>query len=102
MKILVAQLRKDRGVSQTDLAARAGISRPYLAQIESGKRKLSLNHQQVIASALGVSPSDIVDFEADDGDERLIQDAFASLSSGQRRVWIDLAKSVLKSGTQGS
>jgi transcriptional regulator with XRE-family HTH domain len=102
MKILVAQLRKDRGVSQTDLAARAGISRPYLAQIESGKRKLSLNHQQVIASALGVSPSDIVDFEADDGDERLIQDAFASLSSGQRRVWIDLAKSVLKSGTRGS
>lgn len=96
MKILIAQMRKERGISQTDLSEKAGISRPYLAQIEGGTRNLSLKHQKKIADALGVSASDLVDFESDDGDEQLIQDAFASLSVDQRRVWLELARSVLR------
>ena len=32
-------VRKYRGMTQADLAAEAGISRPYLAEIETGKKK---------------------------------------------------------------
>jgi transcriptional regulator with XRE-family HTH domain len=35
---LVAYHREQRGVSQGALAKAAGISRPYLSQVESGKR----------------------------------------------------------------
>ena len=37
----VASLRKDKGLSQGDLAARVGISRPALTQVELGNRSLS-------------------------------------------------------------
>ncbi|HEY9020524.1 MAG TPA: hypothetical protein VIN17_07705, partial [Paracoccaceae bacterium] len=69
----------------------------YLAQIESGARNLSLKHQQKISLALGVDPKSLVDFNANTDDEVLIQEAFATLTGEQRRFWIELAKSVLKS-----
>ena len=37
-------LRKFRGLTQKSLAERAGISRPYLTEIETGKKDGSLLH----------------------------------------------------------
>lgn len=46
--------RDHRGLTQQELADRAGISKPYLSQIESGKRQGTLETLAAIARALDV------------------------------------------------
>jgi transcriptional regulator with XRE-family HTH domain len=52
--------RERRGLTQQQLAEAAGISVPYLSQIESGKRGGSAEVLAVIARALGLALDDIV------------------------------------------
>lgn len=51
--------REYRGLTQKKLADAAGISVPYLSQLETGKRKGSLEVYSAIAAALGVTLDDI-------------------------------------------
>ena len=51
--------REYRGLTQKVLAGAAGISVPYLSQLESGKRKGSLEVLSSIAAELGVTLDDI-------------------------------------------
>lgn len=48
-------LRKHRKMTQADLAEAAGISRPYLTEIETGKKEGSIRALKSIAAALNVS-----------------------------------------------
>ena len=52
--------REHRGFTQQRLADAAGISTPYLSQIESGKRKGTTDVLAAISKALGLSLDDIV------------------------------------------
>lgn len=52
--------REHRGLTQQQLAEVAGISVPYLSQIESGKRQGSTEVLAAIAKGLGLSLDDIV------------------------------------------
>ncbi len=52
--------REFRGVSQAELAGQAGISVPYLSQLETNKRKGSLAVLSAIARVLKVSLETIV------------------------------------------
>jgi len=54
--------REYRGLTQQQLAEAAGISVPYLSQIESGKRKGSTDVLAAIAKVLRLSLDDIVDW----------------------------------------
>jgi len=47
--------REHRGLTQQELADRVGISKPYLSQIESGKRQGTVETLSAIARALDVS-----------------------------------------------
>ena len=52
----IANLRKQRGLTQAALAARSGVSQPMIAQIESGKlSNLTLRTLARTARALGAS-----------------------------------------------
>lgn len=51
--------RDHRGMTQQELADRAGISKPYLSQIESGKRQGTVETLAAIARALEV-PLDVL------------------------------------------
>lgn len=51
----VKQLRSDKGISLTDLAAVTGISVSYLNEIEKGKKHPKPSKTAIIADALGVS-----------------------------------------------
>lgn len=95
MKIRIAELRKEKGLTQAELAAVVGISRPFLAQIETGERNLSLINQKKIAKALGCTPSDIVDFDADEQREELILTAYRAMSAEQRHLWDLTARALL-------
>ncbi|HPF78889.1 MAG TPA: helix-turn-helix transcriptional regulator [Alphaproteobacteria bacterium] len=48
-------IRKYRGLTQGDLAEAAGISRPYLTEIETGRKDGSIRALKSIAGALDVS-----------------------------------------------
>jgi transcriptional regulator with XRE-family HTH domain len=57
-----ARVRAERerlGVSQEELADRAGIHRTYLGGVERGERNIGLQNIVRIARALGVSPADL-------------------------------------------
>ncbi len=47
-------LRKYRGMTQADLAEAADISRPYLTEIETGKKDGSIRAMRSLAEALSV------------------------------------------------
>ena len=51
--------REHRGLTQQDLAKRVGISKPYLSQIETGKRQGTVETLGAIARALDV-PLDVL------------------------------------------
>jgi DNA-binding XRE family transcriptional regulator len=51
--------REHRGLTQQDLATRAGISKPYLSQIETGKRQGTIETLSAIARSLDV-PLDVL------------------------------------------
>ncbi|MCK5384099.1 MAG: helix-turn-helix transcriptional regulator [Alphaproteobacteria bacterium] len=52
-------VRKYRGMTQADLAKKSGISRPYLTEIETGKKDGSLRAMKSIADALDVGIGDL-------------------------------------------
>jgi DNA-binding XRE family transcriptional regulator len=52
--------REYRNLTQSQLAERAGISVPYLSQIEAGKRKPSIRVLVAIASVLGIDSDDLI------------------------------------------
>ena len=51
--------REHRGMTQQELASRAGISKAFLSQIESGKRKGTVDTLSALARSLGV-PLDVL------------------------------------------
>jgi len=55
--------REYRGLTQQQLAHAAGISKPYLSQIETGKRKGTTEILSAIAMVLDVSLDDVVQRE---------------------------------------
>jgi transcriptional regulator with XRE-family HTH domain len=61
----VRELRRARGLSQEELAFRAGIHRNYLGGIERGERNPALDNISAIAKALGVNLSELLRFERD-------------------------------------
>ena len=52
--------RLKRGVSQEELAQRAGIERSYMGQIERGEGNPSFKKIVNISNALGVAPRDLI------------------------------------------
>ena len=51
----VRQARKNSGLSQTELAAKAGVGRPWLSQLETGKRTVELGRALLVLHALELS-----------------------------------------------
>ena len=62
----VSRLRKEKGLSQEDLAFRAGIRRSYMGVIERGEKSPSIDTIAKVARGLGVSIADLFAGEAGD------------------------------------
>jgi DNA-binding XRE family transcriptional regulator len=58
--------REYRGLSQQQLAEQAGISKPYLSQLEAGRREASQRVIRRLAAALRVDLDDLIRFERED------------------------------------
>jgi ribosome-binding protein aMBF1 (putative translation factor) len=66
---VVRKRREARGLSQEELAARAGIHRTYVSSIELGKVRLGLDIAKKVADGLGAALSDLL-AEAESTDPR--------------------------------
>ncbi|HNP63947.1 MAG TPA: helix-turn-helix transcriptional regulator [Woeseiaceae bacterium] len=53
----IQDLRRERGLSQEELALRAGVNRGYMGKLENAKYAASLDMLERIAVALGVDAS---------------------------------------------
>jgi len=49
----IKELRKDKGLSQEQLALKAEIDRTYMASVENGKRNVAIVNVEKIIMALG-------------------------------------------------
>ena len=54
----IAELRKERGLTQTQLAERCGLQQAHIARIEAGRYSVGLDTLAQIADALGM----VIDF----------------------------------------
>jgi transcriptional regulator with XRE-family HTH domain len=61
----IRKLRRAKGLSQEELAFRAGVHRNYLGGIERGERNPALDNIAGIAKALDVDLSELFRFERD-------------------------------------
>ena len=52
----IRRLRRERGLSQEDLADEIGVHRTYMGGVERGERNLTLRSLERLAQRLGVSP----------------------------------------------
>ncbi len=54
---VLREIRQENGLSQEELADRAGLHRTYISQVERGLKSPSLRSLEQIAQALGLPPS---------------------------------------------
>lgn len=56
----IRQVREDRQLSQEGLADLAHLHRTYISSVEKGRRNVSIENISKIASALGVSMTELI------------------------------------------
>lgn len=101
MLIKIAEIRKSKRMTQQQLADAIGLSRPFLAQLENGKRQLNPTRQAIIAKHLGVAARDLIDFDAPEEDDvDLVVTAFKAASADQRRVLLAMARAMIENPLQ--
>ena len=60
MRRRLRELRTERGLTLRQVAERAHIDVSTLSRLETGKRRLALDHVPALAAALGVSADDLL------------------------------------------
>ena len=62
---MIAQQRKERGLSQNQLAKLAGVHQSVISDIENGKTKAPrIDTMNAIAKALGISVNELIEKKA--------------------------------------
>ena len=57
---IIRRWRAELGISQEELAYRAGMNRTYVGDIERGARKVALTNLIRLSAALGTTPSELL------------------------------------------
>lgn len=60
------RIRKATGLSQEELADRAGLHRTYISSVERAERNISLENLFLLARTLGVEPGELLKPVKDD------------------------------------
>ena len=91
MKLRIRKLREELGLTQLQLAEKAGLSRSQLAMIEAGTRNVNNVRLQQIAKALGVS--EVALYESSAELDRLAQ-ILPMLSDEDRAALVRMAEAL--------
>jgi transcriptional regulator with XRE-family HTH domain len=92
------QLRVAAGLSQRELAARAGTDRPTIAEYESGDRAPFYDRLAMLASALGVPPTELTQAGASTLAELRVAAGLTQLAAAEHAGLIRTRYSALERG----
>jgi transcriptional regulator with XRE-family HTH domain len=95
----VAEIRKQKGLSQTDLAEMVGVEQPTISRFEQGGDGITLRLIKQIADALEVSVADLFADDRTPAEQALIR-AFRTLSPDRQMGWMDLAQALVTTQNQ--
>lgn len=93
------QWRKHRGYTQDRLAEMTGLSKPYLSQLETGKRQYTQELLEAFATALQCEPADLIIRDPSDPDG--IWSIWDQLQPVERGQVVEIAKTFKRTGTDG-
>ena len=96
----IKEIRTRKNISQTSLAAKADLSLPYLCNIESGKKKASIETIIRIANALDTSVDCLLSgIQQKDGGhyENEVAELMKGCSQYEKRVILEMVASLKKS-----
>jgi transcriptional regulator with XRE-family HTH domain len=91
--------RKHRQLTQDQLAERIGISKPYLSQLENGKRQYTQELLEHFAAELRCEAADLI--IRDPSDPEGIWSIWDQLKPVERSQVVEIAKTLKRTGTGG-
>lgn len=98
MQFKMYEFRKQRGMTQEQVAERLGISVGLYNQLESGKRRMNETYIEGLAELYGVSPVNlIVDTVRDDPLFQELDALYRQLSPEERRILVRSARGIAAS-----
>lgn len=93
------QWRKHRGYTQDRLAEMVGLSKPYVSQLETGKRQYTQELLEQFAEALQCAPADLI--MRDPSEAEGIWSIWGDLKPAERNQVVEIAKTIKRTGTGG-
>jgi len=87
------KLRNAKGLTLDQLSEMAGISKPYLSQIENGKRPLNGRRLERLAKALGVETFMVV-VNPENHEEAKFAENYSLLDPDERQILWELSASL--------
>jgi len=91
--------RKHRGYTQERLAEMTGLSKPYVSQLETGKRQYTQELLEHFAEALRCEPADLI--IRNPADPSGIWSIWDQLRPVERAQVVEIAKTIRRTGTDG-
>jgi transcriptional regulator with XRE-family HTH domain len=93
----IAQWRDFRGLTQEQLAGRLGMTQSHLSMLENRKRGYTQETLEAIAEALQTDAASLL--MRNPMKDEAIWTIWEHAQPGERRLIVDLAKTVVKTGT---
>lgn len=88
MDFRLKHVRKQRGLTLAELAARIGTTADQLSRLERGERQVTLGWLERIARGLNVEPVSLIGGEVIDDDERAWLHCYRKMSGEERTRWL--------------
>lgn len=92
MKLRIDELRKKAGLTVEELAARAGYSKSYVSEMQTGRKQINARALERIAKALDCQPVDLIDAQSTDSSILEHIRVLESLTPEQRKSILDLTR----------
>lgn len=94
MKLRMKEIRTQKGMTQREVADRAGISVSYYTEIELEKKPVNSNRLEAIAKALRCSVPDLILDQSKTAHQEVIS-IINSLDEDKQRLVLEIARSFL-------
>lgn len=91
--------RKHRGYTQDRLAEMVSLSKPYISQLERGRRQYTQELLELLANALSCEPVDLI--IRDPSDASGLWSIYEQLTPVERVQAVEVIKAIKRTGTDG-
>lgn len=101
LRMSLERIRRERELSQEDLAEMAGVKQSTISKIERGNDGVTLRVLKQLAGALKVDVTDLLTDDRTAAETALIR-AFRNLPADRQQGWLDLAVALVRDEDKAS